>query len=74
MNGVTVAGTKYMYLSSTDKVARAKKGTSGVHVIKTTQSNQLSFFYNFTLEFELCPFSQTLDFILLFPRIVTHAR
>ena len=56
MNGVTVAGTKYMYLSSTDKVVRAKKGTSGVHVIKTTQSNQLSFFYNFTLEFELCPF------------------
>jgi len=38
MNGVTVAGTKYMYLSSTDKVVRAKKGTSGVHVIKTTQT------------------------------------
>jgi len=37
-SGVTIAGTKYMYLSSTDKVIRAKKGTSGVHVIKTTQT------------------------------------
>lgn len=36
--GINVAGTKYMYLSSTDKVIRAKKGTSGVHVIKTTQT------------------------------------
>jgi len=36
--GVTVGGTKYMYLSSTDKVIRAKKGTSGVHAIKTTQT------------------------------------
>ena len=38
MNGVTIAGKKYMYLSSNDKVIRAKKGTSGVHTIKTTQS------------------------------------
>merc|ERR1712156_970081 len=38
MNGVTIAGTKYMYLSSNDKVIRAKKGTSGVHTIKTTQT------------------------------------
>ena len=37
-SGITVAGTKYMYLSSTDKVIRAKKGTSGVHAIKTNQS------------------------------------
>ena len=36
--GVVVAGTKYMYLSTNDKVIRAKKGTSGVHTIKTTQS------------------------------------
>jgi len=36
--GITVAGKKYMYLSSTDKVIRAKKGTSGVHAIKTTQT------------------------------------
>jgi len=37
-NGVTIGGKKYMYLSSTDKVIRAKKGTSGVHAIKTTQT------------------------------------
>jgi hypothetical protein len=27
-----------MYLSSTDRVVRAKKGTNGVHAIKTQQS------------------------------------
>ena len=41
-SGVTIAQKKYMYLSSTEKVIRAKKGTSGVHAIKTTQSkNQI---------------------------------
>lgn len=37
-SGVTVAGTKYMFLSSTDKVVRGKKGTSGVHCFKSTQT------------------------------------
>ena len=37
-SGVVIAGTKYMFLSRSDKVVRAKKGTSGVHCIKTTQS------------------------------------
>lgn len=37
-SGVVIAGTKYMFLSQTDKVVRAKKGTSGVHCIKTTQT------------------------------------
>merc|ERR1712180_188665 len=37
-NGVTVAGTRYFFLSNTDKVIRAKKGTSGVYVMKTTQA------------------------------------
>ena len=37
MSGVTIDKTKYMYLSSSDKVVRAKKGTSGCHCIKTTQ-------------------------------------
>ena len=32
-----------MYLSSNEKVARFKKGTSGVHTIKTTQGNQFTF-------------------------------
>ena len=40
MNGVTVGGTKYMYISSTDRVVRAKKGTSGLHCIKTVQGKQ----------------------------------
>lgn len=44
MNGVEIAGKKYMYLSSNDKVIRAKKGTSGVHTIKTEQSNLGLFF------------------------------
>lgn len=37
-SGVTIAGTRYMYLSSTDRVVRAKKGTNGVHAIKTQQT------------------------------------
>jgi len=37
MNGVMVGGVKYMFLSATDRVVRAKKGTSGVHCIKTVQ-------------------------------------
>jgi profilin len=36
--GVTFKGEKFMYLSSNEKVARFKKGTSGVHTIKTTQA------------------------------------
>merc|ERR1712165_200350 len=38
MKGVTVGGTKYMFLSATDRVVRGKKGTSGVHCIKTVQA------------------------------------
>jgi len=38
MNGVKAAGQKYMFLSSTDKIIRAKKGTSGVHIMKTVQA------------------------------------
>ena len=36
-SGVKMGKEKYMYLSSNDKVARFKKGTSGIHTIKTTQ-------------------------------------
>merc|ERR1739848_662505 len=38
MNGVTIGGTKYMFLSATDREVRGKKGTSGVHCIKTVQA------------------------------------
>ncbi|XP_023336151.1 profilin [Eurytemora carolleeae] len=37
-NGITVAETRYIYLSSTDRVLRARKGNSGVHVMKTEQA------------------------------------
>jgi len=39
--GITVAGIKYMYLSSRDggvKVVRAKKDRNGVHCIRTNQT------------------------------------
>lgn len=38
-NGVTLAGQRYIYLSGTDRVVRAKYGRSGVHCMKTTQGN-----------------------------------
>jgi len=37
-SGLTVAGTRYMYISSNDKVVRAKKGTGGLHLVKTVQA------------------------------------
>jgi len=38
MNGLKVGGVKYMFLSGDDKVVRGKKGTSGVHIVKTVQA------------------------------------
>lgn len=38
-SGVTLAGNRYIYLSGTDKVIRAKLGKVGVHCMKTTQGN-----------------------------------
>merc|ERR1712126_200281 len=38
MNGLMVGGTKYMFLSANDRVIRGKKGTAGVHCIKTVQA------------------------------------
>ncbi len=43
-SGVTVAAKKYMFLSSTDRVVRARKGTSGLHCIKTVQGRPPLFF------------------------------
>jgi len=37
-NGITVEGTRYIFLSSTERVIRAKKGTSGLHIMKTGQA------------------------------------
>jgi hypothetical protein len=44
-SGVTVAAKKYMFLSSTDRVVRARKGTSGLHCIKTVQGRPPVFFF-----------------------------
>jgi profilin len=38
MNGTHLNGNKYMFLSKADRVLRFKKGTSGVHCIKTVQA------------------------------------
>jgi len=38
MNGAKFADTKYMFLSKNDRVLRFKKGTCGVHIIKTVQA------------------------------------
>lgn len=35
--GVTLAGQRYIYLSGTDRVIRAKLGKMGVHCMKTQQ-------------------------------------
>ena len=43
-SGVTIAGVRYMYLSSTDKVIRAKRGQNGIHTIKTTQGTDFMLF------------------------------
>ncbi|XP_063699410.1 profilin [Culicoides brevitarsis] len=37
-NGVTLAGQRYIYLSGTDRVIRAKFGKIGVHCMKTNQA------------------------------------
>eukprot|EP00088_Acartia_fossae_P071030 TRINITY_DN9659_c0_g1_i1.p1 TRINITY_DN9659_c0_g1~~TRINITY_DN9659_c0_g1_i1.p1 ORF type:complete len:127 (-),score=50.04 TRINITY_DN9659_c0_g1_i1:258-638(-) len=37
-NGLTIAGSRYIFLSSTEHVIRAKKGASGLHVMKTVQA------------------------------------
>jgi len=39
MNGVVLGGVKYMYLSAVEgSVVRAKKGKSGLHMVKTVQA------------------------------------
>jgi len=37
-SGVTLAGQRYIYLSGTERVVRAKLGKVGVHCMKTTQA------------------------------------
>ena len=42
MSGLTIGGTRFMFLSATDRVMRGKKGTSGVHIMKTVQAMLIS--------------------------------
>lgn len=37
-SGVTLAGQRYIYLSGSDRIIRAKLGRNGVHCMKTTQA------------------------------------
>jgi len=37
-SGITLASVRYIYLSGTDKVIRAKQGKVGAHCVKTQQS------------------------------------
>jgi len=43
-SGVTLAGQRYIYLSGTDKVIRAKYGKVGVHCVKTQQAVVVSLY------------------------------
>lgn len=36
-SGVTLSGNRYIYLSGSDRVIRAKLGKVGVHCVKTSQ-------------------------------------
>ncbi|XP_013188823.1 profilin [Amyelois transitella] len=36
--GVTIAGSRYIYLSGSDRIVRAKLGKVGVHCMKTQQA------------------------------------
>ena len=53
MSGITVTGAKFMFLSANDRVMRGKKGTSGVHIMKTVQAI-IVFVYNEPILAEQC--------------------
>ena len=38
MNGLNIGGLRYIFLSGDDKIIRGKKGSSGVHIMKTVQA------------------------------------
>ena len=54
MTGVTLAGEKYMYLSGDDKVLRCKRGTSGIHVMKTVQAYIISVYHDPIVAPQVC--------------------
>lgn len=42
--GLTIAGTRYIYLSGSDRIIRAKLGKVGVHCMKTQQAVVISLY------------------------------
>lgn len=42
--GVTIAGSRYIYLSGSDRIIRAKLGKVGVHCMKTQQAVVISLY------------------------------
>lgn len=44
--GVTLAGQRYIYLSGTDRIVRAKLGRNGVHCMKTGQGKAFNLAQN----------------------------
>jgi len=42
MSGMKLGGEKFMFLQADNNIMRGKKGTSGVHIMKTTQAILIS--------------------------------
>jgi len=59
-SGVTLAGNRYIYLSGTDRVIRAKLGKVGVHCMKTQQG---TFAYGASSCHRVTDFPQALEMI-----------
>ena len=38
LNGINIGGLNYIFLSGDNKILRGKKGSSGVHIVKTVQA------------------------------------
>ena len=54
MTGVKIGGEKYMFLSGDDKVLRCKKGTSGIHVMKTVQAYIIAVYHDPIVAPQVC--------------------
>lgn len=52
--GVTLAGQRYIYLSGSDRIIRAKLGRNGVHCMKTTQGMHSWFFFLVRINCAVC--------------------
>ena len=62
MSGLNLAGTKFMFLSANDRVMRGKKGTSGVHIMKTVQAIIVSVYHEPIVPEQVCVLMNFYDF------------